>query len=357
MSDRRKILVTGAGGFIGGRIAEVMHALEFGDVRAGMRRWASGARVGRLPVDLVQCDVRNAEHVKDALDGVTDVVHCAVGDRATTVEGTRTILEGALEHGVNRVVHLSTIDVYGSPAEGDINEDRPLSPTGQEYGDTKIEAENVCREFADRGLHVTILRPTLVHGPFSAYWTIAYAERLQKRPWLVAEADAQGICNLIYVDDLVGMIMRSLQADIPAGEAFNANGPGRTTWHEYFSKLNDAMGLPPLAPATATGARLRAGGMEPFRNAARFLAKNFERPIKSLAKSSPPARALMVEVERVLRTTPAPSEFGVYSRTAYYATDKASEMLGYQGQFPVDEAVALTGAWLRQNGFVKNGQS
>src|SRR5829696_7481935 len=113
----RTILVTGAGGFIGARAVEVLHEARIGQVKAGLRRWSSGARVGRLPVELVQCDIRDAEQVRQALRGVTDVVHCAVSgtDRDTIVEGTRVLLQGALDAGVRKVVHLSTIDVYGTP--------------------------------------------------------------------------------------------------------------------------------------------------------------------------------------------------------------------------------------------------
>ena len=95
MSEARTILVTGAGGFIGGRLVEAMFALKSGTVRAGLRRWSSGARVGRFPVEIVKCDVRNPVEVREALRGVTHVVHCAVGDHKTTVDGTRTLLNGA----------------------------------------------------------------------------------------------------------------------------------------------------------------------------------------------------------------------------------------------------------------------
>lgn len=354
MSEKRTVLVTGAGGFIGGRVVEVLHTLGTGDVRAGIRRWASGARIGRLPVEIVQCDIRDDAQVRAALDGVTHVVHCAVGDRTTTVEGTRTLLTAAADLGVERVVHLSTVDVYGTP-EGEVDETRPLTMTGKAYGDSKIEAEEVCRQAAGDGLHVTILRPSLVHGPFSAVWTIGYAQRLKKRPWLIHESDAQGTCNLVYVDDLVGAVLAAFEADSPSGEAFNVNGPDRPTWHQYFQALNDAMGLPPLVTATPTGARMKAGVVQPLRRSAKFLITHFEAPIKGIAKRSRVARAAMKRAEEVIRTTPAPAEMPVYGRRTSYATSKAEEMLGYRARFPMADAMALTGAWLEHHEFAKNG--
>lgn len=356
MSDRKRILITGAGGFIGGRIAEIFHTLDVGDVRAGMRRWATGARVGRFPVELVKCDIRSEPDVARALEGVTHIVHCAVGDRSTTVEGTRTLLRRAQAQGVQRVVHISTIDVYGTP-EGRVDESHRVELTGRPYGDTKIEAENVCRELARDGLPVTILRPTLVHGPFSATWTMAYAQRLQVRPWLVPAGLAGGTCNLVYVDDLVGAIMAALDADVPTGEAFNINGPDRVTWNEYFHALNRAMGLPPLDVETPGRARRSARLVDPLRKSAKFMLRHFEKPIMEAYRRSQLARTVMKRAEGVIRSTPAPAEFSVYSRDAVYPTDKAERMLGYQPRFPLDRALDLTGEWLRRNGFVTGAVS
>ena len=352
MSERRTVLVTGAGGFIGGRIVEVLQTLDAGNVRAGLRRWGSGARVGRFTADLVKCDLRSLTEVRDAMKNVTHVVHCAVSmDHANTVDGTRNVMAAAKEAGVQRVVHLSTIDVYGTPV-GEIDESHATPKTGKPYGDMKIDAEAACQDAAARGLPVTLLRPTLVHGPFSATWTIAYAQRLQSPPWLVAEADAAGTCNLIYVDDLVGFVMAALDAQTVPGEAFNVNGRERPTWNEYFHALNRAMGLPPLLPRTPTQARASARIVDPLRKSAKFLIKNFEAPIMGAYRRSDTVKTLMKRAERLIRTTPAPTEFDVYSRKASYSTAKAERLLGYRPSFALDEALTLTAAWLRASGLI-----
>ena len=350
--SERKILVTGAGGFIGGRMVEVLHTLGVGTVRAGLRRWSSGARVGRFPVEMVKCDVRSAEEVRAAMDGVTHVIHCAVGDHVTTVEGTRNVMRAALASGVQRVVHLSTIDVYGKPASGEIDESHPVVRTGEAYGDSKIEAEQVCQEMAAGGLHVTILRPTLVHGPFSTWWTMAYAQRLQSRPWLIPENDAQGTCNIVYVDDVVGAAIAALDADTAPGEAFNINGVDRPSWNEYFHALNDAMGLPALRAETAGRARMSALAVQPLRKGAKLALKHFSPLIMGAYKRSELVRRSMKRAEALIRTTPAPTEFAVYGRRESYSAAKAERLLGWQPRFTMATALPLTADWLRQNGFV-----
>src|SRR3954470_24201777 len=150
MTDTR-ILVTGAGGFIGGRIVEVLHELKPGSVRAGVRRWSSAARIGRLPVEIVQCEIGSAESVRSAMQGVTAVVHCARGDAATNIEGTRIVLEEALRAGVRRIVHLSSVAVFGRQ-EGSLSEASPATPGADAYGSSKVKTEELCAEYGRRGL-------------------------------------------------------------------------------------------------------------------------------------------------------------------------------------------------------------
>jgi nucleoside-diphosphate-sugar epimerase len=345
------IFVTGASGFIGGRVVEVLHSLGAATVRAGVRRWSAAARVGRLPVDLVRCDITDPADVTRALKGVTHLVHCAVGDRAVTVEGTRTLLNGALAAGIRRVIHISTADVYGL-CEGPVDESHRLAYTGRAYGDSKVDAERVCQEMAAQGLPVTILRPTLVHGPFSVSWTVEFAQRLQTRPWLVAEEDAQGICNLLYVDDLVGAVLAAIDAPTAPGEAFNINGPERPTWSEYFHALNRALGLPPLVAEPLARTRLTALAVQPVRRSAKLMLKHFQPQIMAAYQRYEWARAIMKRAEGVIRKTPSPSEFSMYSRRVWYATSKAEYLLGWRPRVAMSDGVRLAASWLRHQGVV-----
>lgn len=346
-----KVFVTGANGFIGGRTVELLEEEAGGTVRAGVRRVPPDARLGALPVEVVPCDVLRPEEVRRAFEGVDAVVHCARGSVPVMVQGTRHVLEAATAAGVDRVVHLSTIDVYG-PATGEVDERTPLRRAGAEYGDAKVEAEAICREFVGRGLAVVILRPTIVYGPFSDSWTLEFVERLQSRPWPFPAGISGGTCNLLYVDDLVQAIRLALTVPEAAGEAFNVNGPDRPTWHEYFVALNDGLGLPPLeeAPPGPGPSSLRAGLTAPLRAAAKFGVRHLRGPIEALRSHSEVVERALKSAEARMRATPNAAELELYGRRVSFSTEKAEEQLGYRAEFDIQRGVARTVSWLEESG-------
>jgi nucleoside-diphosphate-sugar epimerase len=146
VNHKETILVTGASGFIGGWLAEMLYLSGAVGVRAGIRNWSRAARLARFPIDFVLCDVMDRTQIAAAMNGVTCVIHCAKGSKEITIEGTRNMLDSALRSGVKRFVHLSTAEIYGDPA-GEIDETFPYIYTGNTYGDSKIEAEKICWDY------------------------------------------------------------------------------------------------------------------------------------------------------------------------------------------------------------------
>lgn len=348
MTDRR-VFVTGAGGFIGGRIVEVLDATDGFQPVAGLRTWANGARIGRLSVAMRRCDVLEPDQIVAALEGVDCVVHCARGTREVTVRGTRNVLEAALRRGTERVVHLSTCDVYGD-VQGRVSETKGLEKTGAEYGDSKIEAEEVCREFRDHGLSVTVLRPTLVYGPFSESWTIEFAERIVGTGWMIPERFGTGTCNLLYVDDLVAAVLAALSSEAGADEDFNVNGSAGVTWNRYLRSLASALGMEEVEPDGEIQARLSSALMMPVRKTAKELLKRFEGPIMSVYQRSSVAQSLMKALEHRVRMVPTTDEYRMYRREVRYSTEKIEELLKWTPSVDVDEGVALSARWLRHHG-------
>lgn len=179
---RKKVLVTGADGFIGSHLVEKL--VELGaSVRAfcyynsfGSWGWLDHSeKKGQFEV--VLGDIRDSYFVQKALRNVEIVFHLAaliaipysyLAYRSffeTNVMGTINVLEASLKNGVERVVHTSTSEVYGTPDLLPIKEEHPLK--GQSpYSASKIAADKACESFyRSFGLPVVILRPFNTYGP------------------------------------------------------------------------------------------------------------------------------------------------------------------------------------------------
>lgn len=222
--------------------------------------------------------------------------------------------------------------------------------TDREYGDSKIEAEELCREFVEKRLEVVILRPTIVYGPFSDLWTVEFAERFRAGTWLLPPEACQGRCNLVYVDDLVRCILLALKTEGIAGRAFNVNGGDDLTWQEYFERLNEALGLPPLPSPGAARSRVSSSLIAPVRALVKATYRRFEATILSVYRRSRIARRLMKRVEQTLRSVPSGSEFDLYGRRVHFPTDLAEQVLGYRPRIDVARGVHLSALWMRHEG-------
>jgi nucleoside-diphosphate-sugar epimerase len=248
-------------------------------------------------------------------------------------------------------VHLSTVAVYGRQ-EGSVSETVPSAPGSNDYGSSKVETEEICAEYGRRGLAITVLRPTIVYGPYSDLWTVEFAQRLLVGKWFLPKRYTQGICNLVYVDDLVNAVVLSLDNDNAIGQTFIVNGGERPTWNEYFHALNDALGLPPLRPASTLRSRIKAGVTMPVRKTAKFVLKRFQPSIMRLYQRSNVAKAFMRSAEAAIKNAPTGAEFDLYSLRVSYEEQKARQMLAYRPAFSMRDGIALSVAWLRDHRYV-----
>jgi len=346
MRSDLKVLVTGAGGYIGGWVVEAFHLNGMTQVRAGIRRWASAARIARFPVDIVPCDIMDPAQLDGALKDIEVVVHCAYSTREVNVHGTRNLLEACLRNGVRRVVHLSTMDVYGR-TEGVIDESTPLQYTGREYGDSKIDAEKVCNEFIRRGFQIVILRPTVVYGPYCKSWIAKFGERLQSGRWGLFERAGDGICNPVYVMDLVRAIGLAIDIVDAAGQAFNINGGETVSWNEYFIRLNACLGLPPLRVITPAGSRRNARLSDSLHNVARFVLSHFKSQLAWAHQNSTFARRLLRYGGQILKNTPSSEELSRFGETARVPIGHAQSVLGYRPLVSLDAGIKMSVLWLR----------
>jgi len=235
----QRVLITGATGFVGCRLAEVLVDREL-EVVAMVRSWHKAARLARLPVRMVHGNLSNKTSLREAMRNCDTVFHCALDSsvegathRQAMVEGTTNIMEAALEENVKRVVYVSSTAVYGFwPNQTTVTEETPTPYTGEPYCDGKIDSESVALKFhRERGLAVTILRPTMVYGPFETFWARHLIGCLS-RNWMTLVDGGTGICNSLYIDNLISAICRAAEEDAAVGQAFIISDPETVTWRQ-----------------------------------------------------------------------------------------------------------------------------
>lgn len=341
------VLITGAGGFIGGWIAEAFHLGGWAQVKAGISRWSSAARIARFPMDIVRCDIMNKDSLDAALKGVDIVVHCARAkgnDNTVTLNGTRLLLERVKAAGVKKMVFMSSVATYGE-ATGIITEDTPPAAPISIYGEGKRQAEAMCKEFADENLAISIIRPTLVYGPFSDLWTTPYITRFASGKWRALGALGEGKCNLVYVGDLVRFTRFLVENDVGPYQVFNGNGPEICTWNSYLERFNAALGHPPLA-APSSNLGLQVVVRRPVRAFGKYLLANHRDLLVEASNRSPRLKALMKKTEEDLKLKPNDDDMQRYAMDVTYSMEKAASF-GYVPQVSVDEGIALSVEWAK----------
>jgi nucleoside-diphosphate-sugar epimerase len=170
-----KVLVAGAAGFLGGHLVDML--VERGDeVRAMVRPVEDASHLRTLKhVEIVNGDLTDAESLKRAVQGVQRVYNVAAKTgpwgleavyKAINVWGVVDLISAAMEAGVERIVHTSSITVYGHHLNGIVTEDYPYSAEDNPYSRTKIEGEKVIANLVkERGAPVVIVRPAWIYGP------------------------------------------------------------------------------------------------------------------------------------------------------------------------------------------------
>ena len=253
-------LVTGASGFLGGQLAQVL--IERGEaVRTLARRSSDLKHLEGLPVDIVYGSLDDTESIRWAVDGCRVIYHCAgaATDWATwktyytsNVVGVQNMVDAAMSVSrLERFVHISSTDVYGFPMQG-CDETYPLTDIGLPYNRTKIMGERIVWEAARNGLPVTVLRPASIYGPRSKDFVFEIGALIMKSQMIVVNG-GRTRAGLVYVDNAVDCILRAAQADCALGQTYNVRDETDETWRQYVDALAGALGKSPPKLSVSLG--------------------------------------------------------------------------------------------------------
>jgi nucleoside-diphosphate-sugar epimerase len=326
-------VVTGATGLLGSHIAEALTA-RGERVRALVRPTSDVAFLRRLDVEPIIGDLHDPESLRRAAAGADVVYHCAarVGDwgpwslyRREIIDATGNLLSACRAAGVGRVLHVSSVTVYGHPRDnGDaITEDAPLGQRLYWFWDyycrSKIAAEALARA---AGSGVTIVRPSWIYGPRDRN-SLPRLLAAFRAGWVRLIGSGENLLNLVYAADVAEGAILAANHPEAGGRAYNLCSEGECTQRQFLDALTELLGWPPV--------RRRA----PFwlAHAGGFLSEAIGRAI-------------------FLKRPPRFTRYAVslVGRPTHFSSVRAREHLGWLPRVELREGLRRTIDWWRMNG-------
>jgi len=326
MSQKLNV-ITGATGLVGSHIAEQLRAAGE-PVRALVRRGNDASFLQNWGVELAEGDLLDRDAVARAVAGADIVYHCAarVGnwgpwadferDTGTT---TTNVVEACRRAGRPRLVHVSSISVYGHPAFRPGEAVTEESPLGQNYwlwdyyARSKVLAEEIARTYPS----TVIVRPSWIYGERDRTTIPKLVPALLgRRVPIIGPGD--NVLNIIYAGDVAAGTILAANHPSAVGQAYNLCSEGEITQLDMLNAMTDALGLPRISKRVPFGLAMRFA----------FLKEAFA---KLLHRREPPTI----------------SRFIVYlvGRRTQYSIAKAQRELGWQPRVNIQEGVQRALVW------------
>ncbi len=253
----RGATITGGTGFLGGAMIRQL-VRRFDTVRVLVRKPRDDERIRRMGAEPVRGDLTSPGGC-DELIRPGDIIYHAAAKvelrgrwrdfQATTVEGTRRLVDAAVRKEASRFVNVSSASVYAPEAAGDsegVRADR--TPTGPRpynfYGRAKLEAEQIVQRECERaGLPWTTVRLGFCYGAGNRALLTDFVPRL-KRGRLFLIGDGRNRIATCYIDDAARAVMRAGIADSVAGKIYDVASDEHVTQKRFVDGMADAVGLP-----------------------------------------------------------------------------------------------------------------
>ena len=326
-----KILVTGGTGFTGKalvrRLLDDGHQVVALDFQEGLktqelRDWGAEVVIGT---------VTDKEVVDRCMTGVEVVHHLAAAFRQlnvpnsyywdVNVEGTRNVLEAARREKVKKFVYCSTCGVHGNVDNPPGNEESPINAADY-YQQTKYEAEPIVKEYQQKGMETTILRPAAIYGPGDPERFFMIFKRVNKGMFPMF-GNGKTLYHPLYIDHLV-------DAHVLAQE------PGKGVGEAYLIADEEYIEIETLVQKTAAALKVEVK-IPHFPVTPVIIVGHICEKVCKPFKITPPI---------------FPRRVDWYRQNRAFSIDKAKRDLGYAPHISIDEGLRRTAAWYREEGYL-----
>lgn len=325
----KKVLVTGANGFVGSFLCRELLNSGY-QVRAAHRKNSDLSAISDLDLELVTIDLRDPESLKAATTNCEYVFHIAALFREAkhpdqtyydiNVEGTKNLLEAAIHNNVKKVIHCSTVGVHSHIPNPPADESESYRPADI-YQTTKQAGEELALEYFRSGkINGIVIRPAMIWGPSDQRTLKLFRGIAKKRMPLIC-----GKTNVhwILVSDLARSFRLAAEKDVPSGEVFIISGKESVSMKRLFAEISKNFNVrPPRFALPAWPFQLLGSIVE-------VVCKPFG--------IEPPIYRRRVDF---------------FTKTRSFTSAKAHKLLDFTPEFSFSDEVAHIAQWYKQNNWI-----
>lgn len=251
-----KIAVLGASGFVGSTLVEYLQGDFSFEVTPFAHSSGGATCLAHRGLVFQQIDILDRVALTRALDGFDYIVNCSRGSDAAMLDGIDNIIRASKKNQVKKLVHLSSVAVYGDPPHPDsTDESAPARPDVSSYGATKLAQDDKVQAAAANGLPCVILCPPNIIGPYSDY-VIDIINSIEAERFCLLD-DGRHVINVVDVTNLCAAIVAAIRSEMTdAGRLFVCE-PEHISWAEFCSAL-EPMIRKPFTIASMSAAQFSA---------------------------------------------------------------------------------------------------
>ena len=254
---KMKVFVTGAAGFLGGHLVEML--VEHGhEVRAMVRPGEATTHLRSLKgVEIVYGDLTDAASLNRAVKGTQRVYHVAARTGpwgtetayfAANVVGLADLIHAAVDAGIQRIVHTSSITVYGHHLQTTVTEGYPYHAEDNPYSRTKIAGERLITNLVKNyGAPIVTIRPAWIYGPRDSASFGRFVALVESGKGLLIGSGTNNV-PLVYVRDVAQALIKAGDAgEEVVGRSYTIADERRVTQEEFLNTIAEDLHVPPIS--------------------------------------------------------------------------------------------------------------